>query len=676
MKISYEWLREYVNTKIRVENLIPMLTMAGHEVTSADEKGKDVVFDIEVTPNRPDCLCHVGMAREVSAITAKALKLPEVSLPAPAKKGPCAKVILEDKAGCPRYSARIITGVNVALSTKWIIKRIESMGLRPVNNIVDITNFVLFETGQPLHAFDLDKLDGDTIIVRRAKKGEKIVTIDEVERELDPGILVIADKKRPVAIAGVMGGKDTEVTEQTKNILLESAYFDPIIIRRGAIALGISTDSNYRFERGIDLAGVVVSSDRAASLISGIAKGCIGSLTDAGVKKKQPRTVPLRPARVNKILGTDIDTRRIKEILARLGFKCKGSSNMEVAPPSFRNDVMIEADLIEEIARIYGYENIPCIPPAIITTDEDPAPKEMMEKRETAKVVLASLGFNEVITYSLISAQAASAAGTPSEGTIEIRNPLSKEQEIMRQSLLPGMLKAVSHNVGRQIHDIRLFELSNIYFDKENTYNEEPFLTIAQYARPQKQKGRLSQEIFQLKGAITELGNRLGITRLKFESTTHPVFVPDETMVVLSGDIMLGAMGRVRPEILEGFDIKAPLYCAELNFKTIADSANLSRFYKPLPRFPYSYRDVSFALDEKIAYKEIYDLIKSNGGLFVEDIELLSEYRGKDIPKGQRALAFRIVFRSQDRTLKEEEINSADQSVRDALTKDLSATLR
>lgn len=676
MKISYEWLREYVNTKIRAENLSAMLTMAGLEVEAIEEKEGDFIFEMEITPNRPDCLSYIGIAREAAAVTKKRLKLPKVLLPQKKDKKQI-KVKIEDSLGCPRYCGRVIAGVNVGPSPKWLIKRVESMGLRPVNNIVDITNFVLFETGQPLHAFDLDKLKEKSIIVRKARAGEKILTIEGTEKELDPSILVIADSANPIAIAGVMGGKDTEVGEETKNILLESAYFNPAVIRSGALSLGLSTDSSYRFERGVDLEGVVPASDRAASLICYIAKGSLGNIADAGQKTKSRSPIILRPVKLNQLLGTEISPKRIKESLQRLGFACKGISDIEVLSPSFRDDVRREVDLIEEVARIFGYEKIALEAPAVITTDEEPEPKEMMRKTDVAKGVLTSLGFNEAITYSLISRQMALNAGVSDEGAVVIKNPLSKEQEIMRPSLLPGIIKAVSYNISRQIQDVKLFELSNIYFMKEGNCNEDPFLAFAQHEKTLKAKeDHRFSVIFQLKTAVVALAERMAIADLGFDRTTHPVFEPGETLLVLSGNIMLGTMGKVKSDILEAFDIKTELYAAEFNFRTIIENSNLNRFYKPLPRFPYSYRDISFAIENNISYKEIRGLIKNTGGFLVENIELLSEYRGEHIPKGQRALAVRVTYRSKEKTLTEEEVNAADSAIRRNLTETFAATLR
>jgi len=676
MKISYEWLREYINTKIRAEKLRAFLTMAGHEVVSQKERDGDIIFDIEVTPNRSDCLSYMGIARETSAIIKKQLISPFPKTISSKSKPPAIKVNIEEKTLCLRYSARLITNVQVTRSPKWLIRRIESMGLRPVNNIVDITNFVLFETGQPLHAFDLDKLQG-AIIVRTAKQTERIITIDEVERELKSDMLVIADDKKPVAIAGIMGGKGTEVVESTKNILLESAYFDPISIRRTALCLGLASDSSYRFERGVDLEGVILASDRAASLIAAIAKGEICTLIDSGIKQKERNKINLRLTYLNKILGTKLTAAEAKNILKRLGFNITGTATMKVTAPSFRSDVTREADLIEEVARIYGYETISPQAPSVITTDETPASKDFMRKKEVTGQALTSLGFNEILTYSLLSKKIITNAALPEEDVIKIRNPLSKEQEVMRQSLLPGALKVIYHNTSRQVSKIKVFELSGIYFKNESRYNEEPALAIAQYAKPHKVVGSYEDSVlFQLKGAVVILCEKLGIRIVEFEKTTHPLFMPDETIGILSDGAMLGVMGRIKSDVLGKFDIKGDVCACEINFKTLADLSNLDKFYKPLPKFPFSYRDISFAIDSQISYREITSFIKQEGGAIIESIELLSEYRGDKIEPNQRGLAIRIIYRLKEKTLIEEEINKLDTAIRKGLSRNFNATLR
>ena len=667
-----------MNTKMRPEKLSHLLTMAGHEVESIEQKNSDVIFDMEITPNRSDCLSHIGMAKEVAAVINKPLKLPLVILSAKTKTKTTFKVEIEDKNLCSRYSCRALKGLKVSQSPKWLIKRLESIGLRPVNNVVDITNFVLFETGQPLHAFDADKIDGKTIYIRNAKANEKIVTIDGVKRALNPSMLVIADKSKPIAIAGVMGGKETEVTNTTKNILLESAHFNNVSVRRTASKLSLSTDSSYRFERGIDIDFVVASSNRASSLIIDIAKASISNITDSGIKKKSIVKIKLRSTQLNRVLGTSLSSKQIKSFLERLGFKVTGSSLLEVISPSYRRDVLREADLIEEVARIFGYENIETRPLSVIATDETELSKEMRVKRDITKNFLISSGYSEALTYSLLSKQTMKDVAFSEDNLVVIRNPLSKEQEVMRPSLLPGLLKAVSHNLSRQVYDIKFFELSNIYFKEDLHYNEEPSLSIVEH---EKLKAKQSPQInlspmFNIKGVISSLAGRLSIKDLSFENTTHSLFVQGETIAVLSEGRLVGTIGKIKEDIAKSFDIKGALFAGEFNFDQILSSATLTKSYRALPRYPYSYRDISFALEKQIPYKDIASLIKKTGGPFIERIELLSEYAHKDIGKDKRALALRVLFRSKEKTLAENDIASADNAIRKALAENFNVILR
>ena len=678
MKISYGWLRDYVNTKVSPETVAGWLTMAGHEVSLIEQKSGDTVFDIEVTPNRPDCLSHIGIAREISAAARKPFRFVHAkpSRPRQEKKG--FKIVRENKLLCPFYSMRILRDVKVSPSPKWLAKKISSIGLNPINNIVDITNFVLFETGHPLHAFDLDKLSGSEIIIRNAHAGESIVTVDNVGRKLTPDMLVIADRLKPVAIAGVMGGKDSAITSQTKNILLESAYFNPIAIRRTSRALGLSTDSSYRFERGTDRGNIVASLNRAASLVCDIAKADAGGFLESADRVQPPAVISLRVPYLNKILGTSLKPVEIRQILVRLGYRVKGSSAMEVVPPSYRGDTTREADLIEEVARIYGYDRIHAVPASIITTCQDDDLKDFLAKRNMAKEALVSSGFNEVVSYSLVSKDLLKDMLWADEGLIEIKNPLSKEQEIMRPSLLPGIIKAVAYNTSRQVYDIQLFELSNIYFKDNKQYREEPYLALALYSKAKtlNQKDISGQGFLQLKGAILNLAETLGVKNLKLEKTTSNTLCEGRSIAVLSGSGMLGSMGRLKDNIAAAFGITGSLFVAEINFRQLALSAYPERYYKSLPRFPYAYRDISFAIGALVEYKEIEALIKRISSHLVEEIVLLSEYRGEQIEKGKRSLAIRVIFRSKDKTLTEEEISSADAAIRSGIEKTFNAVLR
>ena len=680
MKISYEWIRTYVPTKIRAGKLAECLTMNGLEVTSIEQKGEDFIFEIEVTPNRPDCLCHIGIAREVSAITKKALKLPPFNLgPYFTKNIPLPQVLIKDTKGCLRYTARVIADVEVGPSPKWLIKRIESVGLRPVNNIVDITNFILYETGQPLHAFDYDKLTGGKIIVRPAKAGEEILTIDGEKRKLKDSTLVIADAEKPVAIAGIMGGLDTEIGPSSKRILLEAAFFDPTSIRRSSRYLGISSDSSYRFERGIDVSKIIDASDRAASLICKIARGKTHKrIIDAGKKQPKAHIINLRPHRLNALLGTKITNADIKSCISSLGFKAgPGKNIMKVAVASFREDVKREIDLIEEIARIYGYNNIPCSLPRAIVTEEEPSFKRRGRITDIARGALTSFGFSEILSHSLISRADLKKLDTPEVNVISIQNPLSEQQEIMRNTLLPGMLKAINYNVNMGNSDIRLFELSGTYFRQGEDLHEDQSLALAVCGESISDWKRKPEEmnLFYLKGILKTLFDKLAIN-VYFEESQHPSFEPGGTMAVLADNRMLGIVGRIKTTSLAKMDIKREIYAAEINTRALFENARLEKSFKSFSRYPKSERDVSLCVNDDIPFENINRAIKKEASSIIKDVKLMEEYRGKQIPEGQRSLFIRITYQLKDRTLKEQEIDTAHNSIKEKLTQDFNATIR
>ena len=680
MKVSYEWLREYVPTKIRAANLADQLTTAGLEVTSLQQRKDDFIFEIEVTPNRSDCLSYIGIAREIAAITKKPLKHPAANLVKHIKaitKTP--KVTVKDQKLCPRYTARVIVGVVVKPSPKWLVKKIESIGLKPINNVVDITNFILFETGQPLHAFDYDKIAGKEIIVRTAKEKEKITTIDKVERELKNTILVIADSKKPIAIAGIMGGLNTEVTASTKNILLEAADFNQLSVRRSCRYLGLNTDSSYRFERGVNNAAIDEASERAASLICDIANAKTHKKAlSSGTKKSKTTTIMLRPKKVKHVLGVKISTTAIKRILKPLGFETKQQNNvLKVSVPCFREDVKREIDVIEEIARIYGYNNTPSILPRAIITDELEKFKRKNTLVQSAQNTLTGLGFNEIMTYSLLSKQDLVNANASDIDTISVRNPLSDQQEVMRTTLMPGILKAINYNINMNNSNIKLFEISNIYFQQEAKLKQQQNLVFAVSGSSvyDWNKNQEQMNIFYLKGILKTLFDSLNI-KVSFEETQHPGFEDGETMAVLSSDKMLGIIGKISSRVQENFNIKTPAYAAEISMPGLAENFRAYKQFKQFSRFPKSERDISMYVNIDIVFADIKRTIKQSAGSILKNIELKEEYKGKQVPQGQRSLLIKLTYQSDDRTLREEEIERSLNTIKEKLVQELNVELR
>lgn len=677
MKVPFGWLKDYVNVgPLNPEKVADRLTIAGFEVVLIEKIGGDSVFDIEVTPNRPDCLSILGVAREVAACLGKKLKAPKSKV----KKGSLKErpiIEIKDKKLCPRYTGRIIRNVKVAPSPKWLVEKLERMDLRTVNNVADITNYCLFELGQPTHAFDYDKIKGK-IIVRRARKNEKIVTIDGKERKLDADMLVIADEARAIAIGGVMGSKDTEVTDDTKNILFESAYFNPISIRRTSRRLGLISESSYRFERSVDMGRVVETSDRACGLIAELSGGGIGPLRDAGAKDPKPVKIYLRPEKLKKLLGLKIAPSTIKKILSSLELKVElsGKETMVVSVPSFRQDLKGEVDLIEEVVRIYGYDKLASTMPTIIGHPERIEPSR--ELSDIVRDALISLGVDEVITYTLLSKEDLSAAeNADDEKIITIQNPLSIEQEVMRTTLIPGILRTVTWNLNRGSRNLKIFELGSAYTKNAGHFNEEASLAIAfTGGRPHDWRSKRELSFFDMKGVLEALFERLGVEELFFKGEGFPRFLTDEAASIEVSKEKIGFVGRLNREILDSFGVETDLLLCEISLKKLFSHAKLRKKFREMPKFPSAKRDISIIAKKDVSYQKIVSAMKEAGGDLVVNIELFDQYFGAQIPQDSRGLAYAIEYRAQDRTLTDDEISGLHKKVCDTLREKLGTEIR
>jgi len=685
MKISLNWLKEYIDIKQDLNAVVSMLTTSGSEVKGIEERGGDHILEIEITPNRSDCLSYLGIGRELQALTARKLCVPETAIGSGREMGdrPGFKVTLEAKDLCPRYTARLITGVKVDESPAWLKEKILAMGLRPVNNVVDITNYVLFEFGQPLHAFDFDKIKDRHIIVRRAKKGEKMISIDGLTRELEEEMLVIADTSKPIAVAGVMGGLDTEVSDTTANILLESAYFDEVSVRRTSFKLALISESSYRFERGVDPAAVVKASDRAVSLLTEICGGRPAGMADKGEKRTGQKTIKMRPQRVNEILNTSLKPSRIKEILSALGLEVESARGgamegvLEVGIPSRRPDLNHEIDLIEEVARINGYDNIPLTLPALVYDPEKPS--VIRRAAETAKNVLTATGLSEIITYALIKKTEAAVVSEDKDSFIYISNPLSAEQEMMRPSLVPGALKAASHNFNRGARDLKLFELGNVYNRKASgPEKEKRHLALALTGARSSgwQHGRREATFYDLKGILALLFRRFGLGDFRLREKSHKFLEEGASCDILHRGRPLGMMGNVKTGILEKLDISQRLFVAEIDFDTLMPEMVLDRIYSELPKYPPAMRDISLIAGDEITFESIDSAIRKKGGKLAKNIELADRYTGRQIPAGRHGLLIRVEYRSDERTLSSDEVETLHNSVRSFLADTLGVSLR
>lgn len=671
MKVSYNWLRDYVDVKIDPKKFADILTMAGTNLASLEKIGDDYIFDFEITSNRADCLSVIGIAREAAAVLGRKLKIPKDfsinSTPKSRKiKETPFPVSMEAPDLCPRYTARIIRGIDIGPSPEWLKARIISAGLRPVNNIVDITNFVLLETGQPLHAFDLDRLNGK-IRVRKAKKGERIITLDNNTRECEDGTLLIADENGPVAIAGVMGGIATEVSGMTKNILLESAVFNPISIRRTARAFGLNSQSSYRFERRIDSSSVSRASERAASLIEKLAGGDIGPLTDAGKKSARKTVIQISLKRMNSLLGILISKKEALKILKSLGFETSDKKGkLSVTVPGFRGDVKTEVDVAEEIARIFGYDNIPLTIPKIVGNTRV---KDFIDVfQENVNQILTRLGLNEIITYSLISKKSLKALGGPESGAVTIRNPLSIDQEIMRPTMLAGMLGAISHNLKRKAKEIAFFEVGKIYHESEGRPYEEDVLSIGITGKT---------NFYNIKGILEKLFMEIGVSvDISFKKDILPALNENASSMIEHKGETVAYVGAVEKNVCKSFDIEKEVFFAEVSLKKLERKVSLERAYLPYGRFPSISRDVSLEMEKSVTFLEVKKIIGGIGQGLVKSVSLVNQYKGKDVPEGRKALLFRVEYRSSDRTLEDSEVEKVHSEIRKTLSEKLNISFR
>jgi len=676
MKITYNWLKDFVDIKIPPRELADKLTMAGLEVVSLEEKLGDSILEIEITSNRPDWLSVLGIAREVAAITNSKLKVGNYKPTKRIKGSAPLKIEIENKKDCALYIGTIIKGVKVGPSPEWLRKRLELVGCRSVNNVVDITNYVLFELGEPLHAFDLDKLTQDKIAVRRGKPGEKITTIDGIERTLSENILVIADSERPVAVAGVMGGINTEVSFTTKDILLEAAVFNPILVRRGRQELGLQSEASYRFERGVDTKIAEKASSRAAGLI---AETCQVSeilyKVNSSVKPKA-REIILNLSDMARILGINISATKVKQILSKLGFmvKQRAKNTFSVSIPSFRQDVNLPEDLIEEIVRIFGYEHIPISLPKV---SPNVSIRESRDLVSNIKNTLISLGLNEAITYSLTDSKVLSDFN-PASNAIEIMNPLSQEQGFLRTTLLPGLVRAVAHNLNQKQDYIAIFEIGNVFSKINNTPHEELKLGIAlsgvktMFLNTLVVKDELG--LLNLKGTLVTLFTRLGIGINDYEFVKQG---QGAGVDIYLNKILVGSISRLDTVLLDKFGIKnRDVFVLEASLDIIISSVNWGKKYLPLPKYPSIIRDISFILKTEQSTQELLFKLKEIGKPLLRDLLITDHYKGKQIPSGYRGLTLSCNYGSNERTLTEEEVAPVHGLICSTLIEKFGATIR
>ena len=683
MKASYNWLKEFVDCKLSPDELGHVLTMAGLEVEAVEEAEGDTVLDIGVTPNRPDCLSIRGIAREISAILDVPFK--DVSANIAKEEGNAPDIEVQDPELCQRYASRIIRGLKPGPSPSWLTKRLEACGIRSTSNIVDITNYILLETGQPLHAFDLKRLSGEKIVVKRAGESGKFTTLDDEERTLSRDMLMIWDGERPVAVAGVMGGQNTEVSESTTDILLESACFKAASVRRTSKALNLSTESSYRFERGVDIESVTLALDRAAQLIAEIAGGSITGQTDVYPVPFKPRMIPVALKKINSIIGTDIDEAFIEKTLKSLAFQTEREGDViSVIPPSFRNDIEREIDIAEEVVRLYGYDMIPSTLPEM---QMSPSPEHRTQDliREF-KDSLTKSGYFEVINYSFLNPELLDSlnlsADDPRRHLIEIKNPLRKEESAMRTSLVPALLNNIATNLNRGEKMLRLFEISRVFLSSGHKLPNE-FVQCAAVIHKDMDTALWQDRhdgFYDIKGVIENILYDLNIKDVSFErdsSSAEPYLHPGKSCTINFNGAKVGSLGTLHPGVAESFDIKGNINIMELyNLDSIVDMRPGRQDYFSLPKYPYVDRDIAMLVSDEVAVSEVQNEILSIESDIVESVNLFDIYKGKSIPANKKSLAFSIRYRSAEGTLTDNEVDTVHERIVKGLQERLGAELR
>ena len=653
---------------------------------------RQAVVDFEITPNRPDCLAMVGMAREASATFKKPFTYPDTDIKDENGKGETKDYVFVDiknPESCKRYVARIVTDVKVEQSPWWLQKRLMYAGMRPINNIVDITNFVMLEYGQPIHAFDINQVKGGRIIVENAAEGEKFITLDSNERTLTKDMLLIKDEERGIAIAGVMGGLNSEIEEDTTTIIVESANFSGDSVRATSKKLGLRTEASSRFEKGIDPNLCEAAADRVCRLIEliGAGKVCKGSVDNYPVPETA-KTIDIRVDRINHVLGIDITREDMVAMLESLEIKVEGSGNiMTVTPPTVRQDLLEEEDYIEEVARLYGYDRLPVTLPK---GNCEAGISDERALRELARNSLCGMGLNEIQTYSFVSPKGVDNVRIDEDSWerafVKIINPLGEENSVMRTILTPNMLEVLARNYSRNIDKVKAFEIGNTFManmlNEEELPDEQYSLCIGMYGK--------KEDFFSLKGILEELLKVLGIKGALFEAESeygvyHPgrcarIAVPSGRQGAEDADILydeIGIMGEIHPDVAENYGMDGVrIYCCELMFDAIMRHADTDIVYTPLPKYPSTSRDIALLVDEDMAVGKIEEVIRKHGKKILENVKLFDVYRGKQVEEGKKSVAFTLTYRDKDKTLTDDEVAAVHNDVLNALKDKLNAVLR
>lgn len=677
MNISYTWLKDLVEINLSPQDLARELTRVGLAVEGIHEFEDDFVFDIDLTSNRPDCLSHFGVAREVRAIQGSKFKIQDSANNPESEIFNPELVRIEDVDLCHRFTARIIRNVKIGASPAWLVKRLEAVGERSINNVADITNYVMHELGQPMHSFDFNKLAGNRIVVRRARAGETIKTLDEVERKLDETMLAICDAEKPVAVGGVMGGFDSGITEATTDVLLEVAYFKRENIRRTSRKLNLNTEASYRFERGVDVENLRRASNRATELICELAGGEAGEFVDVYPTKFVANEIKSNDIKssVKRLTGLDVEENEILRILNALGIQTKDQSQIAnrkpqiFISPSWRHDIAIEEDLVEEVARIYGYDKIAEeLPPASSAGEYQPNEMRKMHLRQT----LANLGFDEAISYSFIDTRNDERFDlipnfvheNLEKKYVELRDSIIEGAVRMRPSLLSGLLDAVRTNFNHQRRDVRLFELGKVFSasNKENELpNERELLALVVTGNETLQNKAMAVrelDFYDAKGALESAADALNLPHLEFAARDARHLRKGQSAEILLDGKPVGTIGLLSDEISAAYKFRQPVFVAEVDLQTLLEADEPDILYRPLPVYPSMQRDVSLLAKRTVSFAEIKKAIETQDFELLRRVEFVDVYEGKGVADDERSITIRLEYRSDERTLLEDEIEA------------------
>lgn len=632
----------------------------------------DALIEFEITSNRPDCRSIIGIAREAAVTLGKELKYPEIKVQACDEEMSFEIDIQTDL--CKRYCGRVVKDVKVGPSPYWMQRKLIEAGMRPISNIVDITNYVMLELGQPLHAFDLDDIKYNKMTVKMAEEGEKFTTLDGVERTLTSDMLVIGNKDKTLDLAGIMGGENSEIKDTTTSIFIEGASFAKENIRATSKKLGLRTEASSRFEKGIDINLTEEAVNRACQLIEELGCGTVlNGMLDYYPQKEEVQKVTVNPVRINKLLGVNVPMDQFINILESLEFKCNlvSSEVLELEVPTFRLDITEDADILEEIARIYGYDNIPS---ASLEGNATAGVKTEKQKFiDNVKSNSIACGLNEILTYSFVSPRGVDKINLPADDEkrnfVKIMNPLGEETSVMRTTLIPNMLDVISTNISHKVEEVSAFECGNTFIPQEGLPIETKKYCVGMYGK--------EVDFFVLKGVVESILNNVGLKGYEIEpETTNLTFHPGRCAKIVYNNIYIGTFGELHPDVIENYNLGQRVYVAEINIDTVFENLNLTKSYNPLPKYPSTSRDIALIVKDEVFVKQMEDIIKANGGDLVESYKLFDVYKGAQIEEGHKSIAYSITYRSKEKTLTDEDVAKVHEKILSELSEKLNANLR